>query len=513
MAQIQIQHLTFAYPTGSENIFEDVSLQIDTNWKLGLIGRNGRGKTTLLRLLQNQYEQYEYAGTIQSPVLFDYFPYPVADEQKQTREIVQKINPEVEEWQIDRELSYLDVDPEVLDRPFETLSNGERTKVLLAALFLKEGHFLLIDEPTNHLDLHGRQLVAQYLKRKRGFILVSHDRSFLDGCIDHVLAINKTSMDIQSGNYSSWLQNFEQRQSGELARHTQLKKEIAFMQKSARQRADWSKKTEAQKFGNGPVDRGFIGHKSAKMMKRAKAIEKRRADAIEQKSGLLQDLETIDDLKLFPLHDISGDLIGLDEVEIFYDGHPVSRPVSFRIQDKERIVFNGANGSGKSSLLKLICGSSLSGADLEYQGTLYKPARLRISYVCQDPSFLKGDLKTYARDQKIDESLFKAILRKMGFERAQFEKQMEDFSAGQKKKVLIAGSLCQKAHLYIWDEPLNYIDLDSRRQIEELIQRFEPTMILVEHDAAFQQAVATQIVKIESAKTVREMNRIEKQAK
>lgn len=513
MAQIQIQHLTFAYPTGSENIFEDVSLQIDTNWKLGLIGRNGRGKTTLLRLLQNQYEQYEYAGTIQSPVLFEYFPYPVADEQKQTREIVQEINPEVEEWQVDRELSFLDVNPEVLDRPFETLSNGEQTKVLLATLFLKDGHFLLIDEPTNHLDLNGRQLVAQYLKRKRGFILVSHDRSFLDGCIDHVLAINKASMDIQSGNYSSWLQNFEQRQSGELARHTQLKKEIASMQKSARQRADWSKKTEAQKFGNGPVDRGFIGHKSAKMMKRAKAIEKRRADAIEQKAGLLQDLETIDDLKLFPLHDISGDLIGLDEVEIFYDGHPVSRPVSFRIQDKERIVFNGANGSGKSSLLKLICGSSLSGGDLEYQGTLYKPARLRISYVCQDPSFLKGDLKTYAKEQEIDESLFKAILRKMGFERAQFEKQMEDFSAGQKKKVLIAGSLCQKAHLYIWDEPLNYIDLDSRRQIEELIQRFEPTMILVEHDAAFQQAVATQIVKIESAKTVRKTNRIEKQAK
>ena len=96
----------------------------------------------------------------------------------------------------------------------------------------------------------------------------------------------------------------------------------------------------------------------------------------------------------------------------------------------------------------------------------------------------------------MDESLLKAILRKMGFERVQFEKNLESFSAGQKKKVLIACSLCQQAHLYVWDEPLNYIDIDSRKQIEDLILSFEPTMILVEHDQAFQDKIATQKISI-----------------
>lgn len=101
------------------------------------------------------------------------------------------ICPAAEGWEIIRELSYLDVDAEVLYRPFRTLSNGEQTKVLLAALFLNEGNFLLIDEPTNHLDTKARQTAADYLKRKKGFILVSHDRAFLDGCVDHILAVNK----------------------------------------------------------------------------------------------------------------------------------------------------------------------------------------------------------------------------------------------------------------------------------------------------------------------------------
>ena len=103
-----------------------------------------------------------------------------------------------------RELSYLDLEDDVLWRPFDTLSNGEQTKVLLAALFLNEGHFLLIDEPTNHLDMKAREQVAAYLKKKKGFILVSHDRWFLDHCVDHILSLNRTNIEVQSGNFSSW---------------------------------------------------------------------------------------------------------------------------------------------------------------------------------------------------------------------------------------------------------------------------------------------------------------------
>ena len=149
MSMIKIENLTFSYPTSYDNVFENVSFQVDTDWKLGFVGRNGRGKTTFLNLLLGKYE---YSGKILSSVQFDYFPYPVSDKNRITEDILQEICPLAEEWELMRELSYLDVDVDVLWRPFETLSNGEQTKVLIAALFLNEGHFLLIDEPTNHLD-------------------------------------------------------------------------------------------------------------------------------------------------------------------------------------------------------------------------------------------------------------------------------------------------------------------------------------------------------------------------
>ena len=148
MSMIKIENLTFSYPTSYDNVFENVSFQVDSDWKLGFVGRNGRGKTTFLNLLLGKYE---YSGKILSSVQFDYFPYPISDKNRITEDILQEVCPLAEEWELMRELSYLDVDVDVLWRPFETLSNGEQTKVLLAALFLNEGHFLLIDEPTNHL--------------------------------------------------------------------------------------------------------------------------------------------------------------------------------------------------------------------------------------------------------------------------------------------------------------------------------------------------------------------------
>ena len=138
---IKIENLTFSYPTSYDNVFENVSFQVDTDWKLGFVGRNGRGKTTFLNLLLGKYE---YSGKILSSVQFDYFPYPVSDKNRITEDILQEICPLAEEWELMRELSYLDVDVDVLWRPFETLSNGEQTKVLIAALFLNEGHFCRI---------------------------------------------------------------------------------------------------------------------------------------------------------------------------------------------------------------------------------------------------------------------------------------------------------------------------------------------------------------------------------
>ena len=149
----------------------------------------------------------------------------------------------------------------------------------------------------------------------------------------------------------------------------------------------------------------------------------------------------------------------------------------------------GPNGCGKSSILKLLCGQ-----DIPCTGTLETARGLTVSYVPQDAAGLRGGLRDYAAGYGIDESLFMTILRKLGFARVQFEKDMGDYSAGQKKKVLLARSLCQSAHLYVWDEPLNYIDVLSRIQLEELLTAFRPTLLFVEHDRVFCEKVATKTV-------------------
>ena len=488
MALINVTNLTFAYEGSYDNIFENVSFQIDTDWRLGFVGRNGRGKTTFLNLLMGKYS---HQGSISRPVSFEYFPYEVQDKTLDAIDIAYVIEPELQMWQLLRELNRLDVAEEALYRPFATLSNGEQTKLLLALLFLKENSFLLIDEPTNHLDADARELVGDYLNTKKGFILVSHDRAFLDRCIDHVLSINKADIEVQRGNFSSWHNNKTMRDNFERQENDRLRKDIARLHQAVRQTGEWSDKIESSKIGNHAGDRGHIGHMAAKMMKRSKAIEKRQLDAIDQKSTLLKNVERVDSLKLHPLEYHTQRLVSLDGVTISYGEKTACENIRFEIMQGERIALRGKNGSGKSSILKLITGENKN-----YSGSLSIGSGLKISYVPQDATFLTGNLSEYAADRNIDETLFKAILRKMEFSRTQFDKDMQNFSAGQKKKVLLAGSLCESAHIYIWDEPLNYIDVFSRIQVEELLADCSSTILFVEHDSAFTEKIATQVVEL-----------------
>lgn len=495
MSLINISNLTFAYPGSYDNIFEDVSFQIDTDWKLGFTGRNGKGKTTFLNLCLSKFE---YQGSITADVHFEYFPYEVTDITLDTIDILSRINGDFILWKLLRELSLLNVAPDVLCRPFCTLSNGEQTKVLLAALFIKENQFLLIDEPTNHLDREARTLLSRYLNTKKGFILVSHDRVFLDNCIDHILCINKANIEIQKGNFSSWWENKKKQDHFEFAENEKLKKEISRLKDAAKRTAEWSDKAERTKIGFNPSQteksigmRPYIGEKSRKMMKRSKSIEKRQQSAVEEKSRLLKNIEHAGALKITPLGYHAETLVSLKDVSLSYGDKKILHRVSFTITQGERVALCGKNGSGKTSLIRLICGEIT-----DYTGSLQKGSNLKISLVTQDTLHLKGDLSGYAAENRIDESLFKVILRKLDFSRVQFEKDIYLFSEGQKKKILIARSLCEKAHLYIWDEPLNFIDVLSRIQIEELLLVYMPTILFVEHDSAFIEKIATKVINL-----------------
>ncbi len=505
MSQINVADLTFGYEGSFDNVFEGVSFSVDTDWKLGLIGRNGKGKTTFFRLLLGSFP---FTGTITASVPFDYFPYRIGEEQVKMSawEFMGELKPGCEEWRVICELDKLRGSAELLYRPFDTLSWGERTKVLLAVLCSGEHDFLLIDEPTNHLDQKSRQAVKEYLNGKKGFILVSHDRDLLDACIDHVLVLNRRSIEVQSGNFSSWWENKRRRDSFEKAENEKHLRQIASLRKSIELNGRWARKNENTKIGFDPVKepdratRAYIGAKTKKMEKRVKQYEKRMEREIEAKKDLLLDIEEPVSLKLNPLSYHKERLVYMDGVTAGYGQgkEAVLEDFSFELKRGERVFLHGENGSGKSTLIKAVLAAAGAGGDRDGEprvlsGEITVGAGLKISYVSQATGFLRGRIQEFCRDRGLDESLFCALLRQLDMERVQFSKNMEEFSEGQKKKALLAASLMTPAHVYIWDEPLNYIDVFSRIQIEELLLSYEPTMILVDHDIRFQEKVGTRV--------------------
>ena len=415
--------------------------------------------------------------------------------------------------QLAAEAARLGIASEALKRPFCTLSGGEQVRLLLAAMFLKKHRFLLIDEPTDHLDAEGRRTMARWLAGKSGFIVVSHDRAFLDEAADHVLSINRADIEVQRGNYSSWRENRTRQDEFELAENKKLEANIGRLKDAAARTEKWSDKIEKSKKGGaaksgdnggtGKLDRGHIGRQAARMMQRSKSIERRRGREIDEQESLLKNIETVEALKFQVLPADKRRLVTVQGVAFEYGGaqsgardiagapaeHALLHGLSFEVEAGDRIAVAGPNGSGKTTLLRLVMGDEqpLAGEIRRYGG-------LVISAVRQDTGFLRGNLRALARDTGVDESLFLAILRKLDFERAAFLRPMETYSAGQKKKVCLAASLAKPAHLFVWDEPLNYVDVLSREQLEAAVLEYAPTMLFVEHDRVFTERVATKTV-------------------
>lgn len=507
MSQINVNHLSFCYDGSFESIFENVSFSIDTDWKLGFIGRNGKGKTTFLKLLLGKMP---YSGTIETNMVCEYFPYEIQEGYLPccASEFIDELKPNCEMWKVICELSLLGEDADLLYRPFGQLSLGQRTKILLAVLFSGEHAFLLIDEPTNHLDSATREKIKDYLAAKNGFILVSHDRDLLDACVDHVLVLNRGSIEVQSGNFSSWWENKQRKDHFATAENEKHRKEIGKLKQAAKRTADWADKSERAKIGFDPVKehdrsiatRAFIGTKTKKMQSRVSNIEKRIAREIEEKEGLMTDIERVRALKLSPLTYHKRVLVHLKDYSFQYaDAEaPILRDLSLEIEQGDRVALHGENGCGKTTLIKRI----LYGLGAEAMhpfaenGICEVASGITVSYVNQDTSMFKGDVIHFCEERGLDRSLFCAILTQLDIARSQFEKDISDYSEGQKKKVLIAASLATAAHLYIWDEPLNYIDIFSRMQIENLLLAYQPTILFVEHDTRFQEKIATKVIEL-----------------
>lgn len=480
MALINIKNMSFGYDGTDVLLFRDVNIGIDTSWRLALAGRNGRGKTTFFKILKGEVE---YEGEISGVPPIVSFP---------SREI-----PDVPDWKIRKELNQMGADPDIMYRPFETLSGGERTKLMLASLFSSENAYPLIDEPTNHLDMEGREKVADYLRSKDGFILISHDRDFLDRCTDHTLVIAKTGPELVNATYSVWWENNEDRMENEKARNAQLKKEMSSIESAMKKNASWSAKAErsknrahaSSKVKEDHFRRAYEGEQARKLMSLAKNLQNRNEKKLEEKQSLLKDLEKTERLKITGSDHHSKIPVLIKDAVFMRDGYPVVSGVDIVLEKGKKTALIGRNGSGKSTILKYLAGTNDS-EGITATGDIDIAQGLKVSYVGQDTSLLKGNIDMFAADAGVDRTLFNTILIKMGFTPDMLRRDADSLSLGQKKCVLIALSLCEHADLYIWDEPLNYIDIYMRKEIERFVKESDITMLFVEHDRSFQEAVA-----------------------
>ena len=498
MSNIKILNLSFRYEDASDNIFNDLNLNLDSSWKLGLVGRNGRGKTTFLNLLRAKLQ-----GTckIESKLAFSYFPIKINNPDNITLyELQDKAS--FEQWELEREMNLLGADPDLLWQPFNTLSGGEQTKVLLALSFTNRDAFPLIDEPTNHLDEASRLQVAKYLKKHdKGYIVVSHDRDFLNQITDHILAIENTEIHLYQGNYASYEDTKEKRDQFNRDKNEKLKGEVRRLNESQLRLKKYSNKSENQKNAKAHdneihayINKGFYSHKAAKIMKKSTNLSNRINKDIEAKKGLMTNIEDVPDLTINFQPNYHQTLLETQHLSLRVQDKQLFEDLNMIVENKGVISLEGKNGTGKSTFLKLLLGKA---NDVSYQGQFALTNGLKISYLPQDFTEYTGTLKEFAEKQKISYEELLNNLKKMGFPRESFTTKIEEMSMGQQKRLALAKSLVEPADLYLWDEPANYLDVFNQDQLIKLLKNVQPAMVLVEHDQYFIEHVATQRIKLE----------------
>lgn len=498
MSTIICRRLTFGYLGSEDNVFNDLDLVIDTRWRCALVGRNGRGKTTLMRLIQGELDPDR--GRIERACPTAYFPRPVVDPEQPVREVVKDAIGPFRRWEremnellegggdealdrygrlleayeesggytvdasLEAELAALGIDEQAWDKPYANLSGGEQTRCLLASLFASHGAstaanssratgpraFPLIDEPTNHLDADGRSRVADYLRAKPGFLLVSHDRAFLDACCDHVVALNRDTVEVERTSFSDWRVRFRQRLARQRAENAALKQDMArFTQVAADRRAGALKRER----GKAASVRG------KRQMKRALVAERRAEIASEERRQTLVDVEKERHLQLTDQERVARVLVVANDLTVWRGETPVFAKLSFTISPGDRVAVVGRNGSGKTTLL-----DQIERAPHRHAGTLSRPGHVRTARTFQHPQWTSGLLRDLLRDAGLDESRFRQIMAVLGVRGRVLDGHIEDLSHGQQKKVDIARTFLADAHLLLWDEPLNFIDIDAREQ-------------------------------------------------
>lgn len=521
MAEIKLQDCSFHYSDFYKPVFENVNIIIDTQWRLGLIGRNGRGKTTLLHMLKG--DLLPSSGVISNNKDIEMFPYTVDEKYSRVVDVmkeniggVKTLEIEMEkkdltdetqlaeysnllqkyldldgyeiESKIKKELYLMNLSENLLYRKYDSLSGGEKTKIQIIILFLRNAEYVLLDEPTNHLDTEGKQYLSEYLRRKKGFCVASHDSDFLDTVVDHILAINKSSVEIEKGNFSTWRENKKKRELFEMRTREKIIREIKQLERQAEEVRNWAGVANKQKYAFKSNAR-TNGAKA--YMMRAKNAEIRVKNDLEKKKQLLKNYEKHQDLVIEQDNYNLNTLMYVKRLTFSYGDRPLLKDLSFIVERGDCVWIKGKNGCGKSTLLKILLGEIIP-----VKGSVDLQRDVSLTAIRQEPLLMKGCLRDYINNREQLERI-QSLCKTFDLSHEVLERPIETYSSGEQKKIEIAKCFASKNQIIIMDEPLNYMDIYFKQQLEEAILKFKPTIVFVEHNIHFGEKIANKIISLD----------------
>lgn len=500
---IELQHIQKQF--GGHAVLTDANLQVNAGERIGLVGRNGSGKTTLLHLIVGADSPDE--GTIyrKQRLTIGYLAQIPAHPGKSGRDVLYTAFAELtrlgdEMRRLEEQMISSDdidslletygalqmryengggyaIDSKVnamidglrltsfVDRPFDTLSGGERTKVGLALALLQEPELLILDEPTNHLDLEAMTWLESFLRDSPStLLLVSHDRVFLDAVATRIVECEDGELASFDGNYSAFVAQKEKKLLDQFHAYTEQQKKIKKMKETIRQLRQWANE------GNPPNEKFYRRAKSMeKALARIETIKKPRLEAVQP------------DIQFTAQGRTGRDVFEATDVTVTYD-RTVFEHVSFYAGHGERIAIVGPNGSGKSTLLKVLLGH-LEPAT----GEVRRAERAQIGYLSQHIDFDDSHRLIEAfRDRiAVDEGKARQLLAQFLFYGASVFKPVKDLSGGEKMRLMLAILMHEDINVLVLDEPTNHLDIEAREALEDALDRFTGTLVAVSHDRYF----------------------------
>lgn len=507
MIVFSMQQVTQQY--GAQTIFEKMSLEIQEKTRIGLIGRNGEGKTTLLKLIANSEQPSEgriswrkglTVGLLeQSPqlteekevyaALYDSFEelkqmkkrmnqleLSMAGPQNDLEKLLEqygKLQAQFERqggYEIDAKIHQVATGLQIvslLDKSWQQLSGGERTKVGLAKILLEKPDLLLLDEPTNHLDFSAIDWLTAFVRDYAGTVLiVSHDRYFLDDVTTETHEIDQGELYTYSGNYSYFIKEKEERLLNEFQQYQDQQKKIKKMKETIKRLKEWANQAN-------PPNAGL--HRRAKSMEKAlKRIEMLKKPTMNQKKMSLQ---------LDATERTGKNVFKLEQVGKIYGDRILFEELDLHIRYQDRVAIVGSNGTGKSTLLKLLLEQIEPDSGEVQVGT-----NLSIGYLSQHTVEMNQKFTVIEefRDKiNVTEGQARHLLAKFLFYGEDVFKPVNRLSGGEKMRLRWAQMVHLEHNVLILDEPTNHLDIDSKEVLEEALSQFEGTIIAVSHDRYF----------------------------